>query len=166
MEPRTHTWVDTPIGPLLAMKQGNALIGIHFAVDGTPAAAPPESERRDDRFSEVTEQLAAYFERRLDRFELKLELHGTVFQQQVWRALLEIPYGTTTTYSAIAASIRRPEAVRAVGAANGANPIPIVVPCHRVVGRDGSLTGFGGGLQVKRFLLDLETYAASMKMEA
>ncbi len=101
-------------------------------------------------------QLQAYFAGELRDFDLRLDMQGTAFQQRVWAALRRIPYGETRSYAAIAGGIGAPRAVRAVGAANGRNPVPIVVPCHRVVGANGSLVGYGGGLPLKRFLLDLE----------
>lgn len=101
-------------------------------------------------------QLADYFDGKLREFSVPLAPAGTPFQRTVWNALLEIPFGVTTTYGDIARLIGRPSAVRAVGAANGANPIPIIIPCHRVIGRDGSLTGYGGGIATKRLLLGLE----------
>ncbi len=107
-------------------------------------------------FARGREQLRAYFARELRVFDLPLRLEGTPFQREVWEALRRIPYGTTTSYGALAASLGRPRAVRAVGAANGQNPIAIIVPCHRVIGADGGLTGFGGGLPRKRALLELE----------
>lgn len=105
------------------------------------------------------EQLAAYFAGEWRTFELSLDLRGTPFQGRVWQAVAAVPYGATRTYGEIAASIGQPDAVRAVGAANGANPLPIVIPCHRVVGAGGKLTGYGGGLPMKRYLLDLERAA-------
>ena len=121
------------------------------------AADPPAgSVQRHEHFADVIAQLDAYFERRLRSFGLTLRPRGTPFQLRVWEALRAIPYGETRSYSEVARGIGKPDAVRAVGAANGANPLPIVVPCHRVLGANGSLTGFGGGLRVKRFLLDLE----------
>jgi O-6-methylguanine DNA methyltransferase len=109
------------------------------------------------RCAEVARQLGEYFDGERQRFDLELAPRGTDFQRQVWRSLAEIPFGETRSYAEIAERIGRPRAVRAVGRANGANPIPIIVPCHRVVGSDGSLTGFGGGLEAKRRLLDLES---------
>src|ERR1035438_1227704 len=106
--------------------------------------------------SEAVRQLRAYFAGQLRRFDLPLDMHGTPFQLRVWRELERIPYGETRSYSQIAAAIGAPRAVRAVGAANGANPIPIVVPCHRVIGASGKLVGYGGGLPLKRRLLELE----------
>jgi len=105
---------------------------------------------------EVCRQLDDYFAGRCQRFELRLAPSGTAFQQAVWRALLDIPYGQTSSYGQLARRIDRPKAVRAVGAANGANPIAVIIPCHRVIGSDGSLTGFGGGLARKELLLRLE----------
>ena len=110
--------------------------------------------------SDAAAQLEAYFAGELDRFELPLSPHGTAFQRRVWDQVAAIPYGATTTYGAIAAAIGRPSACRAVGAANGRNPLPIVVPCHRVLGSEGALTGYGGGLERKRALLDLERAAS------
>ncbi|MGO4882544.1 MAG: methylated-DNA--[protein]-cysteine S-methyltransferase [Bryobacteraceae bacterium] len=105
---------------------------------------------------QAVEQLCAYFAGELRDFDLTLDMQGTQFQKRVWAELLKIPYGETCSYSFIANAIGAPKAVRAVGSANGRNPIPIVVPCHRVIGAGGSLTGYGGGLPLKRFLLDLE----------
>ena len=115
---------------------------------------------------ETGRQLAAYFDGRLDSFDLPLRIIGTDFQQRCWRALLTIPYGETRSYGEMAKQIGNPEAVRAVGAANGQNPLPIVVPCHRVIGRDGKLVGFGGGLPLKRLLLDLEARHAGLFRQA
>jgi methylated-DNA-[protein]-cysteine S-methyltransferase len=106
--------------------------------------------------AEAARQLRAYFAGKLREFDLPLDMHGTDFQLRVWRELERIPYGETRSYSQIAAAIGTPQAVRAVGAANGANPIPIVVPCHRVIGAGGKLVGYGGGLPLKRRLLELE----------
>jgi methylated-DNA-[protein]-cysteine S-methyltransferase len=107
-------------------------------------------------------QLTEYFSRRRTEFQLPLAPHGTDFQLRVWKALEQIPYGETRSYSEIARIIGAPDAVRAVGAANGRNPLPIVVPCHRVIGANGSLTGFGGGLPLKKLLLELESRNASL----
>ncbi len=118
---------------------------------------PREDWQRDDSiFKDAFAQLRAYFEGELTTFNLPLCFAGTAFQKAVWRALLDIPFGETTSYGALAALIGQPSASRAVGAANGANPLPIIAPCHRVIGSDQSLTGFGGGLDTKRFLLNHE----------
>ncbi|HEX7122047.1 MAG TPA: methylated-DNA--[protein]-cysteine S-methyltransferase [Gemmatimonadaceae bacterium] len=151
---------DTPVGPLTLTSDGRALTGVWFpGKDDAPQATPDEGS---DAILDLTRrELDAYFAGRLREFSVPLAPRGTPFQQRVWAALREIPYGSTTTYGAIAAKLGARSAVRAVGAANGANPIPIIVPCHRVIGADGSLTGFGGGLERKRFLLDLERGTAS-----
>jgi methylated-DNA-[protein]-cysteine S-methyltransferase len=147
-----HT-VETPIGPLLLSAEDGRLSAVAFAKgDGRTSTAPP--------FAEAEAQLHAYFAGELERFELPLAPHGTAFQHSVWNAVAEIPYGTTTSYSELAASIGRPSACRAVGAANGRNPLPVIIPCHRVVGAAGALTGYGGGLERKRLLLALEAAKA------
>lgn len=112
--------------------------------------------RRNDAFKPVKEQLKAYFAGDLTGFDLLLNPRGTDFQLKVWQALIQIPYGETRSYGDIAVMVGKPEASRAVGAANGQNPLPIVIPCHRVIGSDGGLTGFGGGLECKKFLLSHE----------
>jgi len=120
-------------------------------------ADQPGPQCPSNRFlRQAVDQLRAYFASQLRDFDLPLDMQGTEFQKRVWQELLNIPYGETRSYSFVATAIGAPKAVRAVGAANGANPIPIVVPCHRVIGAGGSLTGYGGGLPLKRFLLDLE----------
>ena len=147
-----HT-VDTPIGPLLLSADEGHLSRVEFgAATVCRSSAPP--------FAEAETQLHAYFAGELERFELPLAPRGTDFQRSVWDALGEIPYGHTTTYSDLAARLGRPSACRAVGAANGRNPLPVIVPCHRVVGAAGALTGYGGGLERKRVLLALETAKA------
>jgi len=147
-----YAFVETPIGAILVAGDEKAIVETYFA----GARPKPEWIRDDDALRDAASQLHAYFAGQLQAFDLPLAPRGTEFQQSVWSALLEIPYGQTTTYSAIAGKIGRPAAVRAVGAANGANPIPIIIPCHRVIGANGSLTGFGGGIDVKRQLLALE----------
>jgi methylated-DNA-[protein]-cysteine S-methyltransferase len=154
------TFIESPIGPLLAARDGEAIVQISF----TPSQARDEWIRNDDRFDDVRRALDDYFAGRSKTFDLPLEFRGTEFQKSVWRALIDIPFGETTTYAALARTIGKPEAVRAVGAANGANPLPIVVPCHRVIGSNGSLTGFGGGLPVKRWLLDHEARVAGSRL--
>ncbi|MGH9423590.1 MAG: methylated-DNA--[protein]-cysteine S-methyltransferase [Thermoanaerobaculia bacterium] len=155
-----YTYVDTPIGAILVAGDGDALVETYFA------GAKPKSDwiRDDDGLRVVANQLREYFAGERQAFDLPLAPCGTEFQQAVWKALLEIPYGETTTYSTIAGKIGRPAAVRAVGAANGANPIPIIIPCHRVIGANGSLTGFGGGLDVKRRLLSMESRVAGQSL--
>jgi methylated-DNA-[protein]-cysteine S-methyltransferase len=148
----TYTSIDSPIGPLLAARDGTALVAIRFH----PAEPCSDWLRDDNAFDDVRHALDDYFEGSLVRFALPLDPRGTEFQKRVWRALLDVPFGETTTYGDLARGLGKPAAVRAIGAANGANPIPIIIPCHRVIGSDGSLVGFGGGLPVKRWLLDHE----------
>lgn len=145
----TYSVVKTPIGELTIVERDGALAGIHFGRRDVEGPMRPAS-------GEVRRQLDEYFAGERKRFELRLAPRGTAFQLAVWNTLQEIEYGETRSYSDIARIIGRPAAVRAVGAANGANPIPIVIPCHRVIGSSGSLTGFGGGLDLKRRLLDFE----------
>jgi methylated-DNA-[protein]-cysteine S-methyltransferase len=147
------TFIESPVGNLLAARNERGLTSISFR--GTPQE---EWTRNDAAFADVREQLRAYFAKELRIFDLPLAPRGTAFQLDVWHELREIPYGETRSYAQVARAIGKPEAIRAVGAANGANPLPIIVPCHRVIGSNGSLTGFGGGLAAKRFLLDLELY--------
>jgi methylated-DNA-[protein]-cysteine S-methyltransferase len=159
------TYAETPIGDLLvASNEEGALAEIRFAHNGRPADAPKSWSRNDRALSGIVAQLRAYFAGELRDFDVSLAFSGTEFQERVWGRLRGIPYGETTTYGAIARAIGHPDAVRAVGAANGANPIPIVVPCHRVIGSNGALTGFGGGVNVKRWLLDHEARVAGQRM--
>lgn len=148
--------VHSPIGNLLLAAQGPVLHRLAFVRDGLPLPSPEWQPDEDGVLEPVADELAAYFAGRLTRFSVEVAPRGTPFQERVWQALRDIPYGETTSYGALARRIGAETAVRAVGAANGANPIAIIVPCHRVIGADGSLTGFGGGLPVKRALLDLE----------
>lgn len=137
------------------------------AIELNPVAEVPGRESESNRLlAQATAQLRAYFAGELRDFELPLDMQGTEFQQRVWRQLCNIPYGETCSYSFVANAIGAPKAVRAVGAANGRNPIPIVVPCHRVIGAGGSLVGYGGGLPMKRFLLDLEARHSLLFREA
>ncbi|MBX3209698.1 MAG: methylated-DNA--[protein]-cysteine S-methyltransferase [Labilithrix sp.] len=154
--------VASPLGRLVLVgdvsPDGLELRGIYF--EGAPHAAgaiPADALEDAEAFTRVTEQLAAYFDGARTSFDVTLAPRGTAFQSAVWRALAAIPYGETTTYAAIARSIGRPRAVRAVGAANGKNPLSIVVPCHRVIGKDGTLAGYAGGIENKRRLLELES---------
>jgi methylated-DNA-[protein]-cysteine S-methyltransferase len=146
-----YALVDSPLGDLIISGEDATVKGVDFA-DSREAVDP--AWRRDDcAFRDATKQLVAYFAGELKHFELDLETGGTPFQRRVWQALQTIPYGTTTTYGRLAAQLGDPRALRAVGLANGRNPIPIIVPCHRVIGADGSLTGYGGGLPRKQWLL-------------
>ena len=151
--------LETPIGALLVVADGERLARIDFAGSWSPAEIDPAWRRGAPVLALLEAQLREYFAATRRDFDLPLAPRGTAFQQQVWRTLRGIAYGTTTSYAAIAARIGAPNAVRAVGAANGRNPIPIVIPCHRVIGANGSLTGFGGGLPLKRRLLELEQRA-------
>lgn len=151
-----YTTMPTAIGPLLLAGAGGRLSLIGFATATAPHKPQPDWQRDDAAFAAAREQLTEYLAGERHGFELPLELSGTPFQRDVLAALQRIPYGETKSYSDIAAAIGRPKAVRAVGAANARNPLPIVIPCHRVIGKRGSLTGFGGGLDVKERLLDLE----------
>lgn len=147
-----YSVAETPIGPLLLVAREEGLVRVHFS----PFELPEDIPRDDKRLGRVIRQLDEYFASKRKEFELDLAPRGTEFQLAVWNALRTIRYGQTRSYSQVAQQIGRPAAVRAVGAANGANPLPIVIPCHRVIGSSGSLTGFGGGIDMKRRLLDLE----------
>ena len=151
--------MDSPVGPLRMVAAADGLRRICFESDRHPQAIDTAGCRDATRLAPVRRQLDEYFAGTRREFELPLRPRGTPFQLRVWRALCGIGYGETISYAELAARIGNPAARRAVGAANGRNPLPIVVPCHRVIGRDGSLVGFGGGLQVKRRLLDLESGA-------
>lgn len=151
-----YTTIDSPIGELLLVGDGVALH--HLAMQGgrRPLRRDPAWNRDDGAFADVMHQLADYFDGACHSFEVPLSLDGNPFEQRVWDALLGIPYGATTSYGEIARRIGSPDAARAVGLANGRNPVAVIVPCHRVIGADGTLTGYGGGLERKRLLLDLE----------
>lgn len=141
--------VDSPVGVLTLEENDGRLARLEFG-------ACPEEGERTWVLCEAVRQLEAYFAGKLREFDLPLAPQGTPFQLEVWQALRKIPYGETRTYQEIAIAVGREKACRAVGMANNRNPISIIVPCHRVIGADGSLTGYGGGLEVKRFLLELE----------
>ncbi|MEJ8566123.1 methylated-DNA--[protein]-cysteine S-methyltransferase [Elongatibacter sediminis] len=151
-----YTECPSPLGCLLLAADETGLRHIGFPTGKGRIEAASTWRRDDDAFSSVRKQLDEYFTGRRQQFELPLAPIGTPFQREVLNALLDIPYGETRSYADVARAIGRPRAVRAVGAANGRNPLPLVIPCHRVIGADGSLTGFGGGLEAKRFLLRLE----------
>jgi methylated-DNA-[protein]-cysteine S-methyltransferase len=149
-------WMASPIGRLLLAGDGRALLHLGFGFGPRPAR--PASDWREDPgpLREAVRQLEQYFAGDRRVFELSVAPEGTPFQCAVWTALRTIPYGSTWSYAQLAGTVGNPRAVRAVGLANGRNPIAIVIPCHRVIGSDGTLTGFGGGLDAKRFLLDHE----------
>jgi methylated-DNA-[protein]-cysteine S-methyltransferase len=149
-----HSYLPSPIGDLLLIGDGTHLTGLYTAEH---VRMPTELGVRSDReFAEVRSQLAEYFAGERADFSVPLKPAGTPFQQRVWQRLREIPLGQTSSYGELAADIGQPTAVRAVGMANGRNPISIIVPCHRVVGSTGALTGYAGGLAAKRWLLDHE----------
>jgi methylated-DNA-[protein]-cysteine S-methyltransferase len=158
---------SSPIGDLLLTSDGESLTGLNMCQHrGRPASAPKAEWRRDDSlFRTIREQLEAYFEGELRDFALRLRMPGTPFQQQVWEGLRAIPYGETVSYAELARRIGRPGASRAVGSANGRNPISIVVPCHRVIAADGTLGGYGGGLDRKEWLLEHEAAAFERVVE-
>jgi methylated-DNA-[protein]-cysteine S-methyltransferase len=157
-----YTTTESPVGGLLLAGDASALRLVSF--ERSKHSAPPGMDWKLDKepFAEVIRQLQAYFRGELKEFDLPLEMEGTEFQLRVWNALRTIPYGETVTYAQLAERIGNPKAVRAVGLANGSNPIPIIIPCHRVIGSDGSLTGFGGGLSTKKMLLELENKQLSL----
>jgi methylated-DNA-[protein]-cysteine S-methyltransferase len=169
----TFRFLETPVGRLLLARDDAGLRLIQFVgpapsgaggpaegdADGPAEAGAhvrPDWQRQDDAFDDVVSQLTEYFAAKRQRFDLPLAPAGTPFQQRVWAALLHIPYGQTTSYGEVACRIGKQSASRAVGLANGSNPLPIVIPCHRVIGANGKLTGYGGGLPIKERLLALE----------
>jgi methylated-DNA-[protein]-cysteine S-methyltransferase len=156
----SYTYVESPVGRLLLAGDPQGLALVRFP--GERGAVRPLAEWRRDEgiFAAAIAQLEEYFAGERREFSLPLQPVGTPFQKAVWAALRTIPYGATISYGELARRIGQPSAARAVGAANGANPLPIIVPCHRVIGADRSLTGFGGGLETKRFLLALEARVA------
>lgn len=156
-----HT-IDSPIGELLLTGDRHALTGVRMA----PFEINPWWRRNPAVFGDAQAQLRAYFAGELETFDLPLAPRGTEFQLRVWQALREIPYGETATYGELAAAVGRPHAPRAVGAANGRNPIAVIVPCHRVIGANGTLTGYAGGLERKRILLELEAGVGAFALAA
>jgi len=148
--------MDSPVGTLRLVADSYGLREIWFERERHPKKASPNWIRAAEPLAFARVQLEEYFAGERQHFELPLHPHGTPFQLAVWDELGRIPYGVTISYGELARRIDKPQAVRAVGAANGRNPLPIVLPCHRVIGADGSLTGFGGGLPTKRYLLMLE----------
>ena len=157
---RTHTIADSPIGPLTLVSTDGILSGLYM--DRQRYRPPTETfgEPDDAPFGQVMDQLAEYFAGKRSEFSVPVSLNGTEFQRTVWTALQDIRYGETVSYGELAERIGRPAASRAVGLANGKNPISIIVPCHRVVGSTGNLTGYGGGLDRKQYLLDFEQRTA------
>ncbi len=161
----TYTTLDSPIGELLLLGDGLALHGLYMQHGRRPIAIAPAWERSAEPFAGVAAQLREYFAGERTSFEVPLALAGSPFERRVWSALREIPYGQTISYGELARRIGQPTAARAVGLANGRNPIGVIVPCHRVIGADGSLTGYGGGVGRKRLLLELESGQACLQPE-
>jgi methylated-DNA-[protein]-cysteine S-methyltransferase len=163
-----YTLFDTPVGTLLLMSDGASLTGLHTENDRHRPAIGPDWIRDDDAapFAQAREQLRAYFDGGLTEFDLPLAPSGTAFQLTVWQALRGIPYGETISYAELARRIGRPQASRAVGHSNARNPISIIVPCHRVIGADKSLTGYAGGLERKRMLLEHEARTRGLPLFA
>ncbi|MDQ2178917.1 methylated-DNA--[protein]-cysteine S-methyltransferase [Marinifilum sp. D714] len=148
--------INTPIGDLLLLASDKGLKKILFEDQLKPFEISSTWEQSTEKLSEAKEQLLAYFNNQLIQFELQLDPDGTVFQKQIWKELEEIPFGETKSYQDIANSIEKPNACRAIGMANSKNPIPIIIPCHRVIGKNGKLTGYAGGLDIKAKLLQIE----------
>lgn len=152
----TYRFLDSPVGGLLLVRDEAGLRMLHFVNGRHPRSAAAEWQQDNNAFDDVAAQLTEYFAGTRQHFDLQLAPQGTPFQQVVWRALLDIPYGDTISYGVLASRIGQRTASRAVGLANGSNPLSIVIPCHRVIGANGKLTGYGGGLPVKEQLLALE----------
>jgi methylated-DNA-[protein]-cysteine S-methyltransferase len=151
-----YSELDSPVGTLLLRGDGEALSGLYMHEQRYRPELPPGTERNDKAFRSVREQLKAYFAGQLQQFELKLAGEGSDFQRKVWQALRKIPFGGTESYGGLAKRLGNANASRAVGLANGKNPIGIIVPCHRVVGANGALTGYAGGIERKQWLLEHE----------
>ncbi|MGL5598415.1 MAG: methylated-DNA--[protein]-cysteine S-methyltransferase [Aeromonas sp.] len=151
-----YSFCDSAYGPLLIAIDQDGLRHVEFCQGERPVIPQAQWQQDDKALAPYTSQFIAYFAGQLQQFDLPMAARGTPFQQAVWGALCDIPYGETVSYLDIAQAIGNPKAVRAVGAANGRNPLSIIVPCHRVIGRSGDLTGYAGGLTIKRALLALE----------
>lgn len=152
-----YSYVESPLGRIVVTGDGDALSGLYMAEHKGWRGPADSWEERDKPFRAVQDQLAEYFAGERKTFDLRLDLSGTPFQKQVWNELLNIPFGATTSYAALSRRLGKPAALRAVGNAIGRNPVSIVVPCHRVIGTSGRLTGYAGGLIRKQWLLDLES---------
>jgi len=157
-----YTQIESPVGPLLLAGDAQGLRSLSFEKSRRAERVQQDWKQDKTQFAEVIRQLRAYFGGKLKEFNVPLALEGTEFQLSVWRSLRTIPYGETISYGQLAQRIGNPKAVRAVGLANGCNPIPIIIPCHRVIGSNGSLTGFGGGIANKKKLLALESSQLSL----
>ncbi len=154
-----YCYYDSPLGRMLLVGIDGVLEELHFPNSTERQEVPEDWQDSAARFKEAIRQLREYFAAARQEFDLPIAPRGTPFQERVWQELRRIPFGETASYGAIAERIGNPKACRAVGLANSKNPIPIIIPCHRIIGKDGSLTGFGGGLTVKQQLLDLESRA-------
>jgi methylated-DNA-[protein]-cysteine S-methyltransferase len=152
-----YTTMDSPLGELLLLGDDGVLHGLHMQAGRHPIRIQPSWIRDDDAFAGIRAQLEEYFAGTRDRFDVPMHMEGTAFQRTVWHELTQIPYGETISYGELAKRIGRPDRARAVGTANGQNPIAVIVPCHRVIGANGKLVGYGGGLDNKRRLLELES---------
>ncbi len=152
----SYSQYQSPSGSIILTQEDKLLTGLWFDGEKHSSTIAPTWKRDESAFKAIHQQLDAYFAGKLQKFNIPLKFSGTSFQECVWRALEKIPYGQTRSYAQIASSIGNAKAMRAVGTANGRNPISIIVPCHRVIGADGSLTGYGGGLKVKAWLLNHE----------
>jgi methylated-DNA-[protein]-cysteine S-methyltransferase len=152
-----YTTMDSPIGELLLLGDGDSLHGLYMQAGKNPIRINPRWQRDDEAFAEVRSQLEEYFVGERTSFDIEMHLEGTAFQRTVWHELTQIPYGETISYGELAKRIGLPDRARAVGTANGQNPIAVIVPCHRVIGSTGKLVGYGGGLDNKRRLLELES---------
>ncbi|HLH14096.1 MAG TPA: methylated-DNA--[protein]-cysteine S-methyltransferase [Solirubrobacteraceae bacterium] len=159
-----YTSIDSPIGELLLVGDGDALRALHMQGARRPLRVEPDWRASARAFAGVRAQLREYFAGERTTFDTPLQLRGNEFERRVWHALLDIPYGETVSYGEIARRVGNPAAARAVGLANGRNPIAVIVPCHRVIGANGSLTGYGGGLERKRLLLELERGQAALRV--
>lgn len=153
---KLFTYCESPIGRMLLVGRHGVLEELHFPNKTDNLPVPPEWVRDEAAFAEALRQLDEYFAGKRQEFDLVVEPRGTPFQQEVWQELRRIPFGRTASYQDIALRLGKPKACRAVGMANARNPVPIIIPCHRIIGKNGTLTGFGGGLPVKRRLLELE----------
>jgi methylated-DNA-[protein]-cysteine S-methyltransferase len=162
---RQYMTIDSPIGELLLLSDGHALRGLYMQDGRKPMTIVPGWERSTAPFADVRAQLEEYFAAQRTSFDIPLVMGGAPFERRVWHALQEIPYGETVSYGEIARRVGEPSAARAVGLANGRNPIAVIVPCHRVIGANGTLTGYGGGLERKRLLLELEQGQASVSAD-
>lgn len=163
--PLLYACIPSPIGELLLVGDGAALHCLYMQEAPRPARISSSWRREPAAFAEATRQLGEYFRGQRTSFDLPLSMHGTPFQRSVWAELRLIGYGQTASYGEIAQRVGQPGAARAVGIANARNPISIVVPCHRVIGANGTLTGYGGGLERKRYLLDLERASTQPRLD-